>query len=86
VPITLAVAEHGRNRPDRVSLHWDQRKKYWQEQQDWYLSHINKLRLGHQLPPVTDTEDHEFDYDDPQKDPYLLAGAKVIADWIDMAQ
>jgi carboxyl-terminal processing protease len=83
---TLAVAEHERDRPDRVSLHWDQRKKYWQEQQDWYLSHINKLRLGHQLPPVTDTEDHEFDYDDAQKDPYLLAGANVIADWIDMAQ
>jgi carboxyl-terminal processing protease len=83
---TLAVAEHERNRPDRVSLHWDQRKEYWQEQQDWYLNHINKLRLGHQLPPVTDTEDHEFDYDDAQKDPYLLAGANVIADWMDMAR
>lgn len=83
---TLAVAEHQRNRPDQVSLHWDQRKEYWQEQQDWYLSHINKLRLGHQLAPVTDIEDHEFDYDDAQKDPYILAGANVIADWMDMAR
>ena len=83
---TLAVADHERNRPDQVSLNWDQRKEYWQEQQDWHLSHINKLRRGHQLAPVTDTEDHEFDYDDAQKDPYLLAGASVIADWMDMAR
>jgi carboxyl-terminal processing protease len=83
---TLAVAEHERNRPARVSLHLGQRQQYWQEQQDWYLSHINTLRVAHQLPPVTDIEDHEFDYDDAQKDPYILAGANVIADWIDMAR
>jgi len=83
---TLAVAEHQRNRPEQISLHMGQRRQYWQDQQDWYLSHINKLRLGHQLDPVTDAEDHEFNYDDPQKDPYILAGAGVIADWIDLAR
>ena len=82
---TLAIAEHERDRPKTLSLHLGQRQQYWQEQQDWYLSHINELRLGHQLAPVTDIEDHDFDYDDAQKDPYILAGAKVIGDWIDMA-
>ena len=82
---TLAIAEHERDRPKQLSLHLGQRQQYWQEQQDWYLSHINELRLGHQLAPVTDIEDHDFDYDDAQKDPYILAGAKVIGDWIDMA-
>ena len=82
---TLAIAEHERDRPKTLSLHLGQRQQYWQEQQDWYLSHINELRLGHQLAPVTDIEDHDFDYDDAQKDPYILAGAKVISDWIDMA-
>ena len=83
---TLAVAEHERNRPAQVSLHLGQRQQYWQEQQDWYLGHINTLRLAHELAPVTNIEDHEFDYDDAQNDPYLLAGAHVIADWIDMAR
>ena len=83
---TLAVVEHQRNRPERISLHFDQRRQYWQEQQDWYLSHINKLRLGHELDPVTDAEDHEFNYGDAQKDPNILAGAGVISDWIDMAR
>ena len=82
---TLAIAEHERDRPKQLSLHLGQRQQYWQEQQDWYLTHINELRLGHQLAPVTDIEDHDFDYDDAQKDPYILAGAKVIGDWIDMA-
>jgi len=82
---TLAIAEHERDRPKQLSLHLGQRQQYWQEQQDWYLTHINELRLGHQLAPVTDIEDHDFDYDDAQKDPYILAGAKVISDWIDMA-
>ena len=82
---TLAIAEHERDRPKTLSLHLGQRQQYWQEQQDWYLTHINELRLGHQLAPVTDIEDHDFDYDDAQKDPYILAGAKVIGDWIDMA-
>jgi len=83
---TLSVAEHERDRPKQLSLHLGQRQQYWQEQQDWYLSHINKLRLGHQLAPVADAEDHEFDYDDAQKDPYILASANVIGDWIDMAR
>ena len=83
---TLAVAEHERNRPAQVSLHLGQRQQYWQEQQDWYLGHINTLRLAHELAPVANIEDHEFDYDDAQNDPYLLAGAHVIADWIDMAR
>ena len=64
----------------------DQRREYWQEQQDWYLSRINKLRLGQELDPVTDIEDHEFNYDYAQNDPNILAGAWVIADWIDMAR
>ena len=83
---TLAVAEHERNRPAQVSLHLGQRQQYWQEQQDWYLGHINTLRLAHELAPVANIEDHEFDYDDAQNDPYILAGAHVIADWIDMAR
>jgi len=83
---TMAVAEHQRSRPERISLHLDQRREYWQEQQDWYLSRINELRLGQELDPVTDIEDHEFNYDDAQKDPNILAGAWVIADWIDMAR
>ena len=83
---TLAVAEHEHNRPAQVSLHLGQRQQYWQEQQDWYLGHINTLRLAHELAPVANIEDHEFDYDDAQNDPYILAGAHVIADWIDMAR
>ena len=83
---TLALGERERERPKQLSLHLGQRQQSWQEQQDWYLSNINKLRLSYDLAPVTDTKDHEFDYDDAQKDPYILAGAAVIADWIDMAR
>jgi len=83
---TLALAEREQKRPKQLSLHLGQRQQSWQEQQDWYLSNINKLRLSQDLAPVTDTKDHEFDYDDAQKDPYILAGAAVIADWIDMAR
>lgn len=83
---TLALAEHSQKRPALVSLHLGQREQRWQQEQDWYLSHINSLRLGHNLDPVEKAEDHEFDYDDAQKDPYILAGAEVIADWIDLAR
>jgi carboxyl-terminal processing protease len=82
----LAVAEHEKNRPDQISLNSVERQKYWQEQQDWYLGHINKLRLSHNLEPVTDVQDHEFDYEDAQNDPHVLAGGQVIADWIHLAQ
>ena len=83
---TLALGERERQRPEQISLHLGHRQQSWQEQQDWYLNNINKLRLSHDLAPVTDAKDHEFDYDDAQKDPYILAGAAVIADWIDMAR
>ena len=82
----LAVAEHEKNRPDQISLNSVERQKYWQEQQDWYLGHINTLRLSHNLEPVTDVQDHEFDYEDAQNDPHVLAGGQVIADWIHLAQ
>lgn len=82
----LAVAEHEKNRPGQISLNSVERQKYWQEQQDWYLGHINKLRLSHNLEPVTDVQDHEFDYEDAQNDPHVLAGGQVIADWIHLAQ
>jgi len=82
----LAVAEHEKNRPGQISLNSVERQKYWQEQQDWYLGHINKLRLSHNLEPVTDVQDHEFDYEDAQNDPHVLAGGEVIADWIHLAQ
>ena len=83
---TLAVVEHQRNRPEQISLNLSQRQQYWQDQQNWYLSRINTLRLGQKLDPVTDVEDHEFNYDDAQSDPSLLAAAGVIADWIDMVR
>ena len=82
----LAVADHEKNRPDQISLNSVQRQNYWQEQQDWYLGHINKLRLSHSLEPVTDVQDHEFGYEDAQNDPHVLAGGQVIADWIHLAQ
>ena len=82
---TLSLAERERKRPKQISLHLGHRQQSWQEQQDWYLNTINTLRLSHDLAPVTDVKDHDFDYDDAQKDPYILAGAAVIADWIDMA-
>ena len=82
---TLTLAERERKRPKQISLHLGHRQQSWQEQQDWYLNTINTLRSSHDLAPVTDVKDHDFDYDDAQKDPYILAGAAVIADWIDMA-
>jgi len=82
---TLSLAERERKRPKQISLHLGHRQQSWQEQQDWYLNTINTLRSSHDLAPVTDVKDHDFDYDDAQKDPYILAGAAVIADWIDMA-
>ena len=83
---TLALVERQKNRPEQVSLNFNQRQKYWQEQENWYLEHINTLRLGHKLEPVTDIQDHKFDYEDAQNDPHVLAGGRVIADWIHMAQ
>lgn len=82
----LALVEHEKNRPEQISLNFDQRQKYWKEQQDWYLKHINTLRLGHQLEPVTDAQDHEFDYENAQDDPHVVAGGQIIADLIKIVQ
>lgn len=83
---TLAVADRERKKPTSLSLHLGQRQTSWEEQQEWYLESINALRLSQKLDPVAEAKDHDFDYDDTQKDPYIMAGAEVIADWIDMAR
>ncbi len=83
---TLAVSDRERKRPKQLSLNLRQRQKLWQEQQDWYLESINSLRLSHELEPVIEAKDHEFNYDDSQNDPYILAGAQVIGDWIERAR
>ena len=83
---TQAVAEHENTRSKQISLNLQQRTQQWRTEQNWYLEQINRLRQHQGLEPVTNVEDHEFDYDDTQKDPYIMAGAAVIADWIDLAR
>lgn len=83
---TLAVAAKEQDRPTELSLNIDKRKAYWEGQKDWYLHQVNQLRQGQELEPVADVEDHDFDYEDTQRDPYVLAGGQVIADWIHMAR
>jgi carboxyl-terminal processing protease len=83
---TQALAEHGNTRSKQISLNLQQRTQQWHTEQDWYLEQINSLRQDQGLEPVTAAEDHEFDYNDTQKDPYIIAGAAVIADWIDLAR
>jgi len=82
---TKAIAAHDKERPKQLSLHLGERQRLWQAERDWYLTHVNELRAGHNLAPVVDATDHEFDYDDAQNDPYIMAGAGVIADWLDLA-
>lgn len=83
---TLAVKQREDARPDQLSLNLQQRQQRWGAEKNWYLEQINALRQGQGLEPVEDSQDHEFDYEDTQKDPYVMAGAKVIVDWINLAK
>ncbi len=76
-----------RQQEDEVlSLNLQVRKDRWQAEEHWYLQAINELRQAKGQAIVSDIDDHEFDYDSADKDPYLQASAQVLVDWLRLAQ
>lgn len=82
----MKVVEYRQQEDEILSLNLQTRKDNWQAEEQWYLDAINELRVAKEQTPVTDIDDHEFDYETADKDPYLQATAQVLVDWLRLAQ
>ena len=82
----MKVVEYRQQEDETLSLNLATRKDHWQAEEQWYLDAINQLRVAKGQTPVTDIDDHEFDYETADKDPYLQATAQVLVDWLRLAQ
>ena len=82
----MKVVEYRQQEDEVLSLNLQARKDSWQAEEQWYLDAINELRVAKEQTPVTDIDDHEFDYETADKDPYLQATAQVLVDWLRLAQ
>lgn len=86
----LAYAMHVKNYRDKeqdmISLQLATRENAWQEEKQWYLDAINQLRKKQGLVTIDDVEDHDFDYETAENDPYIQATSQVLLDWIRLAR
>ena len=82
----IKVVEYRQQEDEELSLNLQTRKDRWQAEEQWYLNAINQLREAKGQAPVADIDDHEFDYETADKDPYLQATAQVLVDWLRLAQ
>jgi len=71
---------------DMISLQLATRETAWQEEKQWYLDAINQLRKKQGLVTIDDVEDHDFDYETAENDPYIQATSQVLLDWIRLAR
>lgn len=82
----MKVAEYRQQEDELLSLNLQTRQHRWQQDEQWYLDAINELRVAKGLDQVTDIDDHEFDYETADKDPYVQTTAKVLVDWLRLVQ
>lgn len=82
----IKVVEYRQQEDEELSLNLQTRKDRWQAEEQWYLNAINELRQAKGQALVTDIDNHEFDYETADKDPYLQATAQVLVDWLRLAQ
>jgi len=82
----MQVKEYRAREKQTLSLQLSAREKAWQEEKQWYLNAINQLRDKQGLASIDDVEDHDFDYEAAEDDPYIQATSQVLLDWIRLAR
>jgi len=69
-----------------LSLNLKNRENTWEAEKQWYLDAINQLRDKQGLASIDDVDDHDFDYEAAEDDPYIQATSQVLLDWIRLAR
>jgi len=82
----MQVKEYRAREKQTLSLQLATREKAWQEEKQWYLNAINQLREKQSMAAIDDVEDHDFDYEAAEDDPYIQATSQVLLDWIRLAR
>ncbi len=80
------VKAYRQDKVTSISLNLNQRIEEWAAKEQWYLDAINELRTKHGQAPVDDVQDHDFNYEEANNDPYLQSTAQVLLDWLRLAQ
>ncbi|MCP4788822.1 MAG: tail-specific protease [Gammaproteobacteria bacterium] len=80
------VKAYRQDKVTSISLNLNQRIEEWAAKEQWYLDAINELRKKHGQAPVDDVQDHDFNYEEANNDPYLQSTAQVLLDWLRLAQ
>ncbi|MDP6165777.1 MAG: carboxy terminal-processing peptidase [Gammaproteobacteria bacterium] len=80
------VKAYRQDKVTSISLNINQRNEEWAAKEQWYLDAINELRTKHGQAPVDDVQDHDFNYEEANNDPYLQSTAQVLLDWLRLAQ
>lgn len=82
----MQVKDYRDQEQDMLSLQLATRENAWQEEKQWYLDAINQLRQKQDLATIDDVDDHTFDYEAAENDPYIQATSQVLVDWIRLAK
>ncbi|MAF18937.1 MAG: tail-specific protease [Oceanospirillaceae bacterium] len=82
----IKVKDYRDQEEDILSLDLAQRKTEWAAKKQWYLQAINNLREQSGQDTITDIDEHEFNYENAEDDPYIQATAEVLVDWLRLSQ